>query len=155
MQQSSDSLKIRYCALAIGLFFLLIGLAGFVPSLVSTVPNHSLVFSYGYLFRLFPTNYLHNAIHILVGVWGIAAYTSLGGAIIFNRIFAILYVGIGILGLIPHANTLFGIMPIYGNNVWLNLLTAGIAYNYGFLKAAPFSGFLTKTNTPNAVANSL
>jgi Domain of unknown function (DUF4383) len=152
MQTFSDALKIRYCALAIGVFFLLIGLAGFVPSFVASPSDLSLVYSHGYLFNLFPTNHFHNAIHILVGIWGIASYTSLSGAIVFNRIFAILYVGIAILGFLPHANTLFGTMPIYGNNIWLNFLAAVLAANYGFIKAAPFEA---KFGVPNATPNAL
>ncbi len=150
MQKSSDVLtsrSIRYCALALGVFFLLIGLSGFVPSLVSSAPDQSLVYSHGYLFGVFPTNHLHNAIHVLVGIWGIASYTSLSGSILFNRIFAILYIGIGILGLFPYANTLFGTMPIYGNNIWLNLLTAALAFNYGFIKAAPFMSEFSASRT--------
>jgi Domain of unknown function (DUF4383) len=146
MQTSSDAIKIRYCALGLGLFFLIIGLAGFIPRFVPSSPDLSLVYSYGYLFGLFPTNHFHNAIHVLVGIWGIASYTSLGGSIIYNRIFAILYVGIGILGLLPYTNTLFGTMPIYGNNIWLNLLAAALAFYYGFIKAAPFKGQLSAPN---------
>jgi Domain of unknown function (DUF4383) len=152
MQKSSDAIKIRYCALGLGLFFLLIGLAGFVSSLVSYPSDSSLVYPYGNLFGLFPTNHLHDAIHILIGIWGIASYTSLSGAIVFNRIFAMLYLAIGILGLFPYVNTLFGTMPIYGNNIWLNLLAAAIAFNYGFVKATPF---VSKFSTPGTMTNSL
>lgn len=157
MQTSSDALKIRYCALGLGTFFLLIGLAGFIRNFVSIPVDESLVYSYGNLFGLFPTNHFHNAIHVLVGLWGIASYTSLSGAIVFNRIFAVLYIVIGVLGLIPYANTMFGTMPIYGNNVWLNLLTAAIAFNFGFLKGAPFKPqFGVPDATPtSATPNSL
>lgn len=151
-QTSMDAMKIRYCALGIGAFFLLIGLAGFIRSFVSLPADESLVYSYGNLFGLFPTNHFHNAIHVLVGLWGIASFTSLSGAIVFNRIFAILYIGIGIMGLIPYANTLFGTMPVFGNNVWLNLVAAAIAFNYGFLKSEPFKAQFGATS---ATTNSL
>ena len=94
---------------------------------------------FGYIFGVFPTNYFHNAIGILVGVWGIAAFTSLSGSIVFNRIFAILYAAGGILGLLPFANTLFGLTPLFGNNLWLNAITAGIAFYYGFVKSREIS----------------
>lgn len=152
MQTSSDTMQIRYCALALGVLFLLIGLAGFVPGFVSTAPDESLVYSYGNLFGLFPTNHFHNAIHVLIGVWGIAAFTSLSGSIVYNRIFAVLYILIGVMGLIPYANTMFGTMPVFGNNVWLNLLTAGLAFNYGFLKAPSLEA---TPGAVNATTNSL
>ncbi len=75
---SSDS-AIRYSALSLGLFFLLLGLTGFVPAFVTPSENFTSEPGLGYIFGVFPTNYFHNAIGILVGVWGIAANTSLTG----------------------------------------------------------------------------
>jgi hypothetical protein len=132
---SSDS-AIRYTALGLGLLFLLLGLAGYVPAFVVPAENATFTAGFGYLFSIFPTNYFHNAIGILVGLWGIAAFTSLTGAIVFNRIFAILYAAGAILGLLPFANTLFGLTPLFGNNIWLNVITAAIAFYYGFVKSA-------------------
>ncbi|WP_088891986.1 DUF4383 domain-containing protein [Leptolyngbya ohadii] len=138
MQNSSNvsaNYSIRFTALGIGLLFLLLGLAGFVPAFVAP-PDFVPAMGFGYLFGLFPTNYFHNAIGILVGLWGIAAFTSLTGSIVFNRIFAIVYALGAVLGLIPFTNTLFGITPLLGNNVWLDALVAGIAFYYGFVKSA-------------------
>jgi hypothetical protein len=84
---------------------------------------------------LFPTNYFHNALGILTGLWGIAAFTSIGGAIAFLQVFTIIYAAQAILGLLPFTHTLFGMMPLYGNNVWLSLLLAGVTYYYGYVKA--------------------
>lgn len=136
--KSSDS-SIRYSALGLGFLFLLLGLAGFVPSFFTASPDFTSEPGFGYIFGVFPTNYFHNAIGILVGVWGIAAFTSLSGAIVFNRIFALLYAAGAILGLLPFANTLFGLTPLFGNNIWLNALTAAIAFYYGFVKSAEVS----------------
>lgn len=134
----------RYCALAIGILFLFIGVAGFIPALVSlpgatnlsSVPVNVAPSAYsagfGYLFGLFPTNFLHNLVHCSVGLLGIASYTNLTSARLFNRSFAIAYVAIAVMGLLPFANTTFGLMPIFGNNVWFNALTAAAAGYYGF-----------------------
>jgi len=140
MQTSTSSnSSIRYSALSLGLLFLLLGLAGFVPAFFTPSENFTSAPGFGYIFGVFPTNYFHNAIGILVGVWGIAAFTSLTGAIVFNRIFAILYAAGAILGLLPFANTLFGLTPLFGNNIWLNALTAAVAFYYGFVKSAEIS----------------
>lgn len=137
MQTSTSSTSpIRYTALSLGLLFLLLGLAGFVRAFVVPSDNFTFEPGFGYIFGLFPTNYFHNAIGVLVGVWGIAAFTSLSGAIVFNRIFAILYGAAVILGLLPFTNTLFGLTPLFGNNIWLNAITAAIAFYYGFVKPA-------------------
>ncbi|MEP6487629.1 DUF4383 domain-containing protein [Microcoleus vaginatus GB2-A3] len=140
MQTSTSSnSSIRYGALSLGILFLLLGVAGFVPAFFTPSENFTSVPGFGYIFGVFPTNYFHNAIGILVGVWGIAAFTSLSGAIVFNRIFAILYAAGAILGLLPFANTLFGLTPLFGNNIWLNALTAAVAFYYGFVKSGEIS----------------
>lgn len=140
MTQQSDMMKIRTAALALGVLFLLLGLAGFVSGITfipGTTDGPTAVYpspGYGYLLGLFPTNYFHNAIGILVGLWGIAAFTSIGGAIAFLQLFTVIYGAQAILGLFPFTNTFFGMMPLYGSNVWLSILAAGIAYYFGFVK---------------------
>ncbi|MBD3884437.1 DUF4383 domain-containing protein [Phormidium tenue FACHB-886] len=136
MQSSPSSYSIRYAALSLGLLFLMLGLAGFVPAFVAPSANFTSEPGFGYIFGVFPTNYFHNAIGLVVGVWGIAAFTSVTGAIVFNRIFALLYGAGVILGLLPFANTLFGLAPLFGNNIWLNAITAAIAFYFGFIKSA-------------------
>lgn len=146
--QSTNTSSIRYTALSLGLLFLLLGLAGFVPAFVAPSANFTSEPGFGYIFGVFPTNYFHNAIGILVGVWGIAAFTSLSGAIVFNRIFAILYGAAVILGFLPITNTLFGLAPLFGNNIWLNAVTAAIAFYYGFIKSADVEAIGSSTAQP-------
>jgi hypothetical protein len=38
------------------------------------------------------------------------------------------------MGLIPGLNTFFGLMPLYGNNVWFNALMGILAAYFGFVK---------------------
>lgn len=132
--QTSDIMQTRYCALGLGILFLLLGLAGFMPNLVTGPESAFPGPGYGYVLGIFPTNYFHNAIGILVGLWGIAAFTSVGGSIAFNQASSIIYGAQALLGLIPFANTLFGMMPLYGNNVWLSLLVAAVSFYFGFVK---------------------
>jgi hypothetical protein len=137
---SSDSMQIRNAALVIGVLFLLLGLAGFAPGItftpaVSASPTNIYPGpGYGYVLGLFPTNYFHSAIGIIVGLWGIAGFLSLGGAIAFHQIFTVLYALQAILGLLPATNTLFGMMPLYGSNVILSIVIIAFTYLYGFVK---------------------
>lgn len=145
----------RKCALALGVIFTIIGVAGFIPSLVSLpsqavsgaapinvddIPavagaNYHAAYlrGFGYLFGLFPTNLLHNLTHLAFGVFGLYSSTGDRGAFNYNRFFAIVYLLVTVLGLLPAANTLFGIMPLFGNNVWLNAITGAIAAYYAFI----------------------
>jgi uncharacterized membrane protein len=134
----------RYCALAIGVLFLVLGIAGFIPGLVSVpgttasyIPPDAAKSAYelgfGYVLGLFPTNFLHNIVHFAVGLLGIASYLSGSSARNFNRAFAVSYALIAIMGFLPIAKTTFGLMPIFGNNVWLNAASALAAAYYGLI----------------------
>ncbi|BAZ53907.1 hypothetical protein NIES4103_65910 [Nostoc sp. NIES-4103] len=132
----------RYCALIIGILFLILGLAGFTPALVSLpgtsesyipldVSPNTYAAGFGYIFGLFSTNFLHNLVRCAVGLLGIASYTSASSARLFNRAFAVAYAVLAIMGLLPFTKTFFGLMPLFGNNVWLNALSAIAAGYYG------------------------
>ena len=138
----------RYCALGLGILFTVLGIAGFVPNLLSlpatsapyipVEPSNSIYASgFGFLFGIFPTNLLHNLVHLVVGIFGLAASSSLGGARVYNRAFAIAYILIVVAGLLPVTKTAFGLMPLFGNNVVLNGITGAIATYFGFLKPTP------------------
>jgi hypothetical protein len=50
----------------------------------------------------------------------------------FARALAILYGLLAVLGLIPGLNTLFGMVPLHGHDVWLHAGTAMIAAYFGW-----------------------
>ena len=50
----------------------------------------------------------------------------------YGKIVAIFYGLLVVLGLIPATNTLFGLVPIYGNDVWLHLVLGAIGAYFGF-----------------------
>jgi Domain of unknown function (DUF4383) len=138
-------MKERYCALIIGIVFLLVGIAGFIPgfnvlpvgshpNIPMNAPSITIDSGYGSVFGLFPTNLLHNAIHIAVGVLGIASASSLSGSRVFNQGFAIVYSVMAVMGLLPFTNTMFGLMPIYGHNIWFNAIAAGFAGYFSLFK---------------------
>ncbi|BAZ24314.1 hypothetical protein NIES4073_52070 [Kalymmatonema gypsitolerans NIES-4073] len=131
------SMRTRYFALILGIFILLLGLSGFVPNLL-TLPNNAPAIKvdagYGYQLGLFPTNVIFNLIKVAVGALGIAAFWSFGFARSYAQIVAISYALLAVLGLIPGANTMFGLIPIFGNNVWFHGVTAAIAAYIGFVE---------------------
>jgi Domain of unknown function (DUF4383) len=130
----------------IGSLFLVLGVFGFAPNLLSIppfgfesdLPLDPAIFPYaqgfGYLFGLFPTNLMHDLVRLTVGLFGIAASGNSIAARSFNRIFAIVYLLLAVMGLLPFSNTLGGFMPIFGNNVGFNALIALFAGYIGFIK---------------------
>jgi len=125
-------------AMGMGLLYVLVGLLGFVPGLVSPppldAPHLNVDTGYGYLMGLFPINVLHNLVHIGVGLWGIAAYRSVYGSVSFARGLAIFYGALTIMGLIPVVNTMVGLIPIFSHDIWLHALSAAAAGYVGFVR---------------------
>jgi hypothetical protein len=76
-------------------------------------------------------------VHLAVGVWGILSYPSYVRSRNYARGLAIFYGVLAIMGLLPVLNTMFGLVPIFGNNVWLHALTAAIAAYFGFKTPDP------------------
>jgi hypothetical protein len=118
-------------ALIFGIVFLLIGILGlFVENGMAMDADME---SAGRVLGLFPVNVLHNVVHLAFGAWGIAAARSHEGARTYGRIGAGIYAALVVLAFL--SPTLFGLVPIGGNDIWLHaVLALGLAY-VGF--AAP------------------
>lgn len=127
----------RTFALIFGIAFLAIGIMGFIPGLVQPPhaghPEVTVDSFFGDELGLFPVNILHNIVHILFGLWGLAAYRSFSGAKAYAKSVAIIYAILTVAGLIPQLNTMFGLVPLYGNDVWLHALLAGVAAYFGWV----------------------
>lgn len=123
-------MKTRYFALVMGLAFLVIGGLGFVPGLRTIdadMPSLALEQHYGLLFGLFPVNWLHNVVHLLFGIWGVLAWRSYGAARVYAMLVALSYALLTVLGFFPTLATLAGLVPLYGNDVWLHAAIALVA----------------------------
>lgn len=118
------------------LAFTAVGILGFVPPFVSPPPEgaHLVVDSFhGLLLGLFPVNLLHNLVHLLFGIGAFVAYFS--GRLASRRYLqsvAVIYAILTVLGLIPGLDTLFGLVPLHGNDIWLHALLALVAGYVGF-----------------------
>ena len=127
----------RYFALAAGIAYVLAGLLGFVPGATQSPaagsPNLAVDAGYGYLLGLFAVNVLHNVVHLAVGILGVVAYREVDWARTFGRGLAIFYGVLAVMGLVPGLNTTFGLIPIFGHDVWLHALTAVVAAYFGFM----------------------
>lgn len=130
---------IRYFALVYGVVFLLVGIAGFIPGLLTPYdaaqPDLVVEAGAGNLFGLFPVNVVHNLTHLAFGVWGILAYKSIPGSRSYARVVAVVYALFVVMGIIPLLNTTFGLVPLHGHDIWLHILLAGVAAYFGW--AAP------------------
>ncbi len=114
-------------ALVFGIVFLLIGILGFVPALT---PG-------GALLGIFMVNPLHNIVHLLFGVLGIAAAMS-GASVLYNRAAGLIYLLLFVLGLIPALvpnGMLLGLVMINTADNFLHLVIGLVLALVGFALA--------------------
>lgn len=127
-------MTLRTFSILYGAVFLLAGAAGFVPGLSPehVHPGVSVTAGSRLAIGLFPVNILHNLVHLAFGLWGLLAARSAAGARGYAKAVAIIYAIFTVLGLIPRADVMFGLVPLYGNDIWLHALLAIVAGYFGF-----------------------
>jgi Domain of unknown function (DUF4383) len=131
----------RTFATIFGVVFLGIGAAGFVPFLVHSPEGGAIAnMEHGMLFDMFPVNPLHNIVHILFGLWGLAASRSLSSSTIYARGVAIIYAVLTVMGLVPGLDEGFGLVPLYGNDIWLHAGLAVVGAYFGWVHRNPATG---------------
>ncbi|GAA0578470.1 DUF4383 domain-containing protein [Caenispirillum bisanense] len=130
---------VRTFALILGIVFVVVGIAGFIPAFVvapATDAGLALDHGHGRLFGLFPVNWLHNLVHLAFGVWGLVASRGFGGARGYARAVAVIYAVLAVMGLIPVLRTTFGLIPLYGHDIWLHFAIAAVAAVFGFMRVS-------------------
>jgi len=80
-----------------------------------------------------PINLLHNVVHLVIGIAGIAAAGSLARSRQFCQVFGVVLLLIGIVGIFV-TNPL-NLIPIGGFDVVIHLATGGIFTYFGFVNS--------------------
>ena len=114
----------RIYALAFGAVYTLVGIIGF--AVAPTMQTHDLV--------IFPVNALHNAVHLAVGLVGLAAFFT-ARDVAYGRGMAVLFAVLTVAGFLPQP--LLGLVPLGGWDIALHAATAILGAAAGFLYAAP------------------
>jgi hypothetical protein len=132
--------RVETFAFFCGIVYFGAGLLGLVPqalmlSATDSPPVHITLF-HGKLLGLFPVNVLHSAAHVAIGVWGILAGRSVTSPRFYARAMTVFFGALALMGVIPGLNTLFGMLPLHGNDVWLHGVTAAVAGYFGWHPAA-------------------
>ena len=134
-------MKTATFTLIFGIAYVAIGLLGLIPATLRPppvdAPPTQFTLMYGYLLGLFPVNVLLSAVHLAVGALGIAAWRGMTSPHVYARSIALFYGALALMGLIPGLNTLFGILPIHGHNVWLHAGSAALAAYFGWRATEP------------------
>lgn len=125
--------------LALGITYLLVGTLGFIPALVSqpeamdaAIQQYGVTAGYGYFLGILPVNAPMNIIHIATGLVSLFATIALDSSRFISGQVGIYYTLLTVLGVLPFANSAFGLFPLYGGEVVLHGLTGLAGIYCGF-----------------------
>lgn len=119
--------SIQRVATVSGILFLVVSAVGFA---VGAAGHPMMNMSTGMLLGLFPVNVLHNAVHMLFGIWGIWAGRSASRSVVYALGSGAAYLVLAICGMVTPV--LLGIVPIGGYDVVLHLALAVALAGAGF-----------------------
>jgi Domain of unknown function (DUF4383) len=120
---------VRNAAKAVGAVFLLVGILGFVPGITQDIYpinwfNHEPDTQHALLLGLFEVSVLHNIVHLLFGVAGLAMAKNARSATSYLIGGGVIYLLLTVYGLIVNGdhNSAANFVPINGHDNWLHAL---------------------------------
>ncbi|WP_456245112.1 DUF4383 domain-containing protein [Longispora urticae] len=120
---------VRFAAMAVGAVFALVGVLGFVPGITTnlgdlTFAGHG---SGAELLGVFQVSVLHNLVHLLFGVVGLAMARTWAGARMFLVAGGAIYLALWLYGLVVGHDSAANFVPVNTADNWLHLaLGAGM-----------------------------
>lgn len=117
---------VQKTALVVGIVFLLVGIAGFVPGLTHAAEHLHATGSgsEAMLLGVFQVSVLHNAVHLAFGVAGIALAAHPKGARYFLILGGLVYLVVWVYGLLAVVNDQLNFLPVNAADNWLHVLLA-------------------------------
>jgi arginine exporter protein ArgO len=107
----------------VGIVFLLVGALGFIPGITTDYDQMEFAGheSTALLFGVFQVSILHNIVHLLFGVVGVAAATRVAAARSYLAIGGLIYLALWIYGLAVDQDSDANFVPMNQADNWLHL----------------------------------
>jgi hypothetical protein len=113
---------VKTAAAAVGVMFLLVGIAGFIPGLTTEYDSMAMAGheSEAMLLGIFQVSVLHNIVHLLFGIAGLAMSRTINGARNFLIGGGIIYALLWIYGLFVDSESTANFVPVNTADNWLH-----------------------------------
>ena len=124
--ESTARTPVQIVALVVGIVFLVVSVAGFIPGLTSDYGSMSFagMNSMAMLLGVFQVSVLHNIVHLLFGIVGVASSRSARASKLFLIIGGIVYALLWIYGLVINMSSSANFVPLNSADNWLHLVLA-------------------------------
>ncbi|HEX5858139.1 MAG TPA: DUF4383 domain-containing protein [Microbacterium sp.] len=115
---------VQKAALIVGIVFLVVGVAGFIPGLTTDVDalliaGHE---SHALLLGIFQVSILHNIVHLLFGIAGVAVARSAGASRQYLIWGGVIYLVLWIFGLFVAGENPANFVPVNTADNWLHFV---------------------------------
>jgi arginine exporter protein ArgO len=123
---TSRRTPVQTVALVVGVVFLLVGIAGFIPGLTSGYDKMSFagMGSMAMLLGIFQVSVLHNIVHLLFGIVGVVAARRARSAKLYLIIGGIVYAVLWLYGLVIDNASSANFVPLNTADNWLHFVLA-------------------------------
>ena len=130
----AERTPLQTVAMLVGIVFLLVGILGFIPGITTDAPgDFAGDESEAELFGIFQTSILHNIVHLLYGIAGLALARTWDGARTFLIGGGVIYLALWLLGIMGGADWI----PSNNADNWLHfglglgMIGAGVLLSRG------------------------
>lgn len=122
--RTNERTAVQKAAVAVGAVFLLVGILGFVPGITSQYDQLAFAghHSGALLLGLFQVSALHNIVHLLFGVAGVALARTASGARSYLLFGGVIYLVLWVYGLVVDQESAGNFVPLNAADNWLHLL---------------------------------
>ena len=123
---ASKRTLVQTAALAVAAVFLLVGVLGFIPGITTDYSSMSFAghHSDAKLLGIFEVSILHNIVHLLFGVAGIAMARTPGTARTYLIGSGVIYLVLVIYGFLVPADSAINFVPVNTADNWLHVVLA-------------------------------
>ncbi|MFZ2176259.1 MAG: DUF4383 domain-containing protein [Rhodococcus sp. (in: high G+C Gram-positive bacteria)] len=143
---------VQTAALAVGALFLLVGILGFIPGITT---DYDMLSGAGHeseamLLGIFQVSILHNVVHLLFGVAGIALARAVNTARLYLIVGGAIYLVLWIYGLVIDKDSSANFVPVNSADDWLHFVLGAGMIALGFLTARMGSSHATDPTRPHS-----
>lgn len=125
---------VRWAAILCGIFFLMIGFAGFFPGVTLNLDAIEMAArSEAMLLGIFQVSVLHNVIHLLIGAAGLALSRFSHSARRYLQVLGVLSAVLWLFGLLVDQDSTANFLPLNAADDWAYLVVAVTAIALSFL----------------------